>query len=190
MITVILIVHIRIAVKTNATMDMTTITGMTIGIIIGRNHNKSRVFKGWMVMDMSKVKTKEVWSANNWYLFWGMVFICLIIALEGCAVRELFIAPINEAIGVAIILQLPCFLCLWFTTLIRDWKYRKKFTLYYCKLETGVDIDHIKKNYLVVDINSNGVLFVKKEDSYNFSSGKLLQGYNSLYEAEVKLFSQ
>jgi len=143
-----------------------------------------------MGMDMSKVKTKEVWSANNWYLFWGIAFMCLIIALEGCTVRELFVAPISEAIGVGVVLQLPCLLCLLFTTLIGDWKHRKKFTLYYCKLETGVDIDHIKKNYSVEDINSNGVLFVKKENSCSFYSWKLLQGYNSLYEAEVKLFCQ
>ncbi len=143
-----------------------------------------------MEMDMSKVKTKEVWSANNWYLFWGIAFVCLIIVLEGCAVRELFVAPISEAIGVAAILQLPCLLCLLFTSLIGDWKHRKKFTLYYCKLETGVDIDYIKKNYSVEDVNSNGVLFVEKEDSSNFCSWRLLQGYNSLYEAEVKLFRQ
>ena len=97
-------------------------------------------------MDMSKVKTKEVWSANNWYLFYGIVFICLIIALEGCAIREFFVSPVNEAIGVAVILQLPCLICLLFTSLIGDWKHRSKFNLYYCKLATGIDIDYIKEN--------------------------------------------
>ena len=150
--------------------------------------DETRDLRRDMVMDMQKVKTKEVWSANNWYLFFGVIFICLIIALESCAVRQFFVSSISEAIALAIVIQLPCLICLLFTTLIGDWKHRTKFTLYYCKLETGVDIDHIKKNYSVEDINSDGMLFVKKEDSHNFSSWKLLQGYNSLYEAEVKLF--
>lgn len=139
-------------------------------------------------MDMSKVKTKEVWSANNWYLFYGIVFICLIIALEGCAIREFFVSPVNEAIGVAVILQLPCLICLLFTSLIGDWKHRSKFNLYYCKLATGIDIDYIKENYCIEDIDSNGVLFVEKGDSHKFCTWKIIQGYNSLYDAEIKLF--
>lgn len=79
-------------------------------------------------------------------------------------------------------------MCLLFTTLIKDWKCRTKFTLYYCKLETGIDIDYIKENYSVEDIDSNGVLFVKKEDSYKFCTWSLLQGYNLLCDAEAKLF--
>lgn len=42
MITVILIVHIHIAVNMNTIMDMKTITGMTTGIIGGRNSNETR----------------------------------------------------------------------------------------------------------------------------------------------------
>lgn len=141
-------------------------------------------------MDMSKVKTKEVWSANNWYLFYGIIFICLIIALEGCVIREFFVSPINEAMGIAVILQLPCLICLLFTSLIGDWKHRSKFNLYYCKLATGVDIDYIKENFSIEDIDSNAVLFVEKKDSHNFYTWKLVQGYTSLYEAETKLFCQ
>lgn len=88
------------------------------------------------------------------------------------------------------ILQLPCLICLSFTSLIGDWKHRTKFTLYYCKLTSGVDIDYIKENYSIKDIDSNGLLFVKKEDSNNFYTWKLIQGYNSLYEVENKLFCQ
>ena len=66
--------------------------------------------------------------------------------------------------------------------------HRKKFTLYYCKLEKGIDIEYIKDNYSVKDINPNGVLFVDKGHSHDFDVWNLLQGYNSLYEIEVKLF--
>ena len=139
-------------------------------------------------MDKNKIKIKEVWSANGWYLFWGIAFILMICMLEGCVIREFFISPFEEAMALAFILQLPCLLCLLFTTLIGDWIHRKKFNLYYCKLETGIDIDYIKENYSVEDINSNGVLFVDKGHSHDFCVWKLLQGYDSLYEAEVKLF--
>lgn len=139
-------------------------------------------------MNKDKIKTKEVWSANGWYLFWGIIFVLIFCMLEGCAIREFFVSSFEEAMALAFILQLPCLICLLFTTLIGDWTHRKKFTLYYCKLETGIDIDYIKENYSVEDINSNGVLFVDKCHSHDFGVWKLLQGYNSLYEAEVKLF--
>lgn len=139
-------------------------------------------------MDMEKVKQKEVWSANSSYLFCGIIFIFLIFALEGCAIRNFFILPMNEAIGLTIILQIPCMLCLIFASFISDWKHRTKFTLYYCKLTYGIDIEYIIENYSIGDIDSNGVLFVKKEDSCNFHTWKVLQGYNSLHETEVKLF--
>ena len=58
----------------------------------------------------------------------------------------------------------------------------------HCKLETGIDVDYIKENYSVEDINSNGVLFVDKDHGYDFVVWRLLQGYRSLDEAEVKLF--
>ena len=142
------------------------------------------------MIDMKEVRTKEVWSANNWYLFFGIIFICLIFMLEGCVIREFFVSPMDEAIGMAVILQLPCLICLFFTSLIGDWKHRTKFTLYYCKLTSDVDIDYIKENYSIEDINSDGVLFVKKKDSNNFYTWKLIQGYNSLYEVEDKFFCQ
>lgn len=140
-------------------------------------------------MDKDKIKVKEVWSANGWYLFYGILFVVLILLLEFCVVRQFFISPIDEAIGLAVLLQLPCLICLLLTTMIGDWIHRTKFNLYYCRLENGIDIDYIKENYSVEDINSNGVLFVDKGNSHNFCVWKLLQGYNSLYETEVKLFS-
>ena len=139
-------------------------------------------------MDRSKVYTREVWSANGWYLFSGILFIVMILILEVCVVREFFIKPFKEVIGVAVILQLPCSICLLFSTLIRDWVNRKKFNLYYCKLETDIDIDYIKENYSIEDISSNGILFVEKEDSHNFRVWKLLQGYKYMAEVEENYF--
>ena len=139
-------------------------------------------------MNKDKIKTKEVWSANGWYLFLGIVSVLIICMLEGCAIREFFVSSFEDAIVSAFFIQLPCLMCLLFTTLIGCWMRRKKFTLYYCKLEKGIDIEYIKDNYSVKDINSNGVLFVDKDHSYDFVVWRLLQGYRSLDEAEVKLF--
>ena len=141
-------------------------------------------------MDKNKVETREVWSANWWYLFFGIIFVLIIIMLEGCVIREFLIKPFREAIGLAVILQLPCLLCLLFTQMIKMWKERTKFNLYYCKLETGTDIDYIKENYSVKDISPRGILFVEKEDTYNFSTWKLLQGYEYMFQVEEKLFGQ
>ena len=139
-------------------------------------------------MNKDKIKTKEVWSANGWYLFLGIVSVLIICMLEGYAIREFFVSSFEDAIVSAFFIQLPCLMCLLFTTLIGCWMHRKKFILYYCKLEKGIDIDYIKENYSVEDINSNGVLFVDKGHSHDFDVWNLLQGYNSLYEIEVKLF--
>lgn len=140
-------------------------------------------------MDKKKIKIKEVQSANRWYLFYGILFVIMIMFLEIAAIRQFFISPIGEAITLLFLLQLPCLLCLLFTTMIGDWIHRTKFNLYYCRLENGIDINYIKENYSVKKINANGVLFVDKKNSHNFYVWSLLQGYDSLYKMEVELFS-
>lgn len=140
-------------------------------------------------MDKEKIKIKEVQSANGWYLFCGILFVIMIVFLEIAAIRQFFISHIDEAITSLFLLQLPCLLCLLFTTMIGDWIHRTKFNLYYCRLENGIDINYIKENYSVEKINANGVLFVDKENSHNFCVWSLLQGYDSLYKMEVELFS-
>jgi len=49
-------------------------------------------------MDKTKIKTKEVWSANKWYLFFGILFVIMIILLEICAIRQFFITDTEEAL--------------------------------------------------------------------------------------------
>lgn len=79
-------------------------------------------------------------------------------------------------------------ICLLFTTMIGDYIHREKFNIYYCKLENGIDIDYIKENYCIADINESCVLFVDKGNYHNFCVWKLMQGYDSLYQAEIKMF--
>ena len=128
-------------------------------------------------MDKTKIKTKEVWSANKWYLFFGILFAIMIILLEICAIRQFFITDIGEAL----VMFLPVMLCLLLTTMIGDYIHREKFNIYYCKVENGIDIDYIKENYCIEDINESCVLFVDKGNDHNFCVWKLMQGYDSLY---------
>jgi hypothetical protein len=59
-----------------------------------------------------------VWSANKWYLFFGILFVIMIILLEMCAIRQFFVTDTEEALVLLFILQLPAMICLLFTTMI------------------------------------------------------------------------
>lgn len=94
----------------------------------------------------------------------------------------------GRSISAVFLLQLPVMVCLLLTTMIGDYIHREKFNIYYCKLENGIDIDYIKKNYCIEDINESCVLFVDKGNDHNFCVWELMQGYDSLYQAEIKMF--
>jgi len=136
-----------------------------------------------------KIYTKEVCTANNLYLFLGVISITLITIIECLVIRNFFVKPIDEAILLAILLQLPCALCSLFAILIHAWKYRTDFTIYYSKMETGVDIDYIKENYCVKDIDMYGIVFVKKEDSGNFDIWEIFQGYDDISDFGEKIIN-
>ena len=80
-------------------------------------------------MDKTKIKTKEVWSANKWYLFFGILFVIMIILLEICAIRQFFVTDTEEALVLLFILQLPAMFCLLLTTMIGDYIHREKFNI-------------------------------------------------------------
>lgn len=112
----------------------------------------------------------------------------MFILLEMGVIRQFFVVDVEEALALLFILQLPAMICLLLTTMIGDYIHREKFNIYYCKLENGIDIDYIKENYCIEDINESCVLFVDKGNDHNFCVWKLLQGYDSLYQAEIKMF--
>lgn len=140
-------------------------------------------------MDTNKIKTKEVWSANKWYLFFGVLSAILILLLEASTVMNFIAADKKvEAIALFLILQIPAMLCLLLTTMIKDYIHRVKFNIYCCKLE-DMDITYIRENYCIEDIDERYVLFVDKENDYNFSVWKLLHGCDSLYQTVTVMFS-
>lgn len=81
-------------------------------------------------MDKTKIKTKEVWSANKWYLFFGILFVIMIILLEICAIRQFFVTDMEEALVLLFILQLPVMICLLLTTMIGDYIHRDMFRIF------------------------------------------------------------
>ena len=115
-------------------------------------------------------------------------FVIMFSLLEICAIRQFFVTDTEEALVLLFTLQLPAMFCLLLTTMIGNYIHREKFNIYYCKLENGIDIDYIKENYCIADINESCVLFVDKGNYHNFCVWKLMQGYDSLYQAEIKMF--
>lgn len=77
-------------------------------------------------MDKTKIKIKEVWSANKWYLFFGILFVIMIVLLEMGAIRQFFVTDMEEALVLLFILQLPAMICLLLTTMIGDYIHREK----------------------------------------------------------------
>lgn len=144
-------------------------------------------------MDKDKVKTKEVWSANKRYLVCGISFailIVLIVLLESVAIIELFVSDNKmDAVGALFVFWLLTLICLLPTTTIGYYIHRTKFNIYCCKLENGIDIDYIRENYCIEDIDESYVLFVDKGDDHNFCVWKLMQGYNSLYQIWIDMSS-
>lgn len=142
------------------------------------------------MLDKNKVKTKEVWSANKWSLIYGISSVIMIALLEFTAIRGLFVFDDKkEVVGSLFVLQLPVLIFLLLTTAIGDYIHRTKFNIYCCELENGIDIDYIKENYCIEDINESYVLFVDKENDHNFGTWKLMQGYDSLYQVGIEMFS-
>ena len=138
-----------------------------------------------------KIKVAEVQSATISYLIIGVFAIVFAIATE--TIVPIFLLcnnhSIGECIGLMVILQFPVMVfSLLFSTSIKYWRNRTKFKLYFCRFDSGIDINYIRENFYIADIDSHAVLFVDKEDQRNYLTWKLYQGYDSLYKTEVYLF--
>jgi hypothetical protein len=137
-------------------------------------------------MDKDKIQTKEVWSANTFHLIVGITGLLGIIIAEGLVIREFFISGFIETLPLALAMQLLVLVCTALASCLHNYIHRVKFNLYYCKLENGIDIDYIKENYYIVNISTNGVIFINEEDYYNFNTWNVLidkyYDYDSLFE--------
>lgn len=162
---------------------------MGIGLIKSLSNTLKSTFpEGDKKLDTNKIKTKEVWSANKWYLFFGVLFAILTLLLEISTISNFITSDSKIEAGVLfLILQIPAMFCLLLTTMINDYTHRVKFNIYCCKLE-DMDIAYIRENYYIEDIDEKYVLFVDKENDHNFSIWKFLHGYDSLYQTVAVMF--
>ncbi len=141
------------------------------------------------VLDNGAVKSTAVWSADWTYLFSGILGIVLAAALEAAAVREFFVSPIGEAVGVALLLQLAIVFPLLLIVHLSAYKRRARFLLYFCRIE-DTDIKAVKEKHQICFIDEYGVLFVEKKDARLFSDWEMKYTVPSAREAESKLFTE
>ncbi len=129
-------------------------------------------------MDENKIKHKEVWDANILYLIAGIVILIAIIALEALCVY-IFIDSddMSFAFTVSILFQILVLILYPGISLINDYRHRSKFNIYYCKLENDLDINYIKENFYIKEINLSYVYFIKKEDDSKFQTWKFMADY-------------
>ena len=128
-------------------------------------------------------KVKQVTSANKLYLFVGLMSILFIIILEAFCIYEFKINSYDE-LGLILLLQIPVLMCLLMSTTLKDYMHREIFNLYLAELNSGLDIDYIKDNYIIVNINEYFVLFVEKDDENLYYVWKLFHDDN-LYRLYV-----
>ena len=128
-----------------------------------------------------KYKTHTFTSATKLYLVLGIiagVFVCVFESIALFAVTA----------GWCLLLQIPVLFCLFVVTFIADWVKRRNFTIYLAKKEPDLSLEFIKKHYIVVDANSDFVLFINQEDFDAFAAWKKLQYYDNVYKFEIDYF--
>lgn len=128
----------------------------------------------------SKIEIEEVESANKLYLLFGMVYAILFVILEFVSIREFFVSSnTGEALGIFAVVQLPGIIVLvGANVLINSYIHREKFNLYCCKLENGIDIEYIKENYYIKNINEEKIFFIDKNSENSYNSWKLMHKYD------------
>lgn len=124
----------------------------------------------------SKIEIEEVESANKLYLLFGMVYAILFVILEFVSIREFFVSSnTGEALGIFAVVQLPGIIALvGANVLINSYIHREKFNLYCCNLENGIDIEYIKENYYIKNINEEKIFFIDKNSENSYNSWKLM----------------
>lgn len=119
---------------------------------------------------INNIEAREVCTANEIDLFVGVTFFILAIIIEITVVSKVFIYPIKEILPCVIIYRLLALDILWISVCeIKNWFHRIKFTIYHCKINNELDIDYIKENFLICEIDENNIEFTNKENKNNYS---------------------
>lgn len=131
---------------------------------------------------MKNVKKKTVCSATKKYVWTGILFAILIIALEIAGIYQLFVSPLKESLPLIVLVQLPAAICLLFSySYIAAWKNKQEFIIYYSSLSRDTDLDEIIDKYEIMDISPSHIVFVDKENSNSFCDWKISNNVESLF---------
>ena len=91
----------------------------------------------------------------------------------------------SEVIGGLFIMPIPIILAFVVgKSLLRAYRERRKFTLYWTPMEIGVPIDDIMRDYYIVEINQAYVVFTEKKNRKAYSDWNLFYKPESLYMEE------
>ena len=134
------------------------------------------------VLNGKTISEKKVWSANKLYKLFGILMYIGCILLVGATIYMFFTMTKNEAIGGLFIMPIPILLAFVVgKSLLRAYRERREFTLYWTPMEIGVPIDDIMRDYYIVEINQAYVVFTEKKNRKAYSDWNLFYKPESLY---------
>ena len=137
------------------------------------------------VLNGKIINEKKVWSANKLYKLFGILMYIGCILLVGATIYMFFTMTKNEAIGGLFIMPIPILLAFVVgKSLLRAYRERREFTLYWTPMEIGVPIDDIMRDYYIVEINQAYVVFTEKKNRKAYSDWNLFYKPESLYMEE------
>ena len=132
-------------------------------------------------------------SATISYLIWSLIIIAMTIAMEVVLVQNFFKSPLNEAIGVAVIIHIAYipFAALLAYSYLPAYKRRTNFPLYFMYIEDA-DMALLKRNYHICHVDQTGVLFIENtpliRQAYN--DWTLMHRVYNLREVKELLFRE
>ena len=132
-------------------------------------------------------------SATISYLIWSLIVIAMTIVMEVVLVQNFFKSPLNEAIGVAVIIHIAYipFVALLTYSYLPAYKRRTNFPLYFMYIEDA-DMARLKRNYYICYVDQTGVLFVENTPLIRqaYRDWTLMHRVSNLREVKELLFRE
>lgn len=134
------------------------------------------------VLNGKTINEKKVWSANKLYKLFGILMNIGGFLLIGATIYMFFTMTKAEAIGGLFIMPIPIILAFVVgKSLLKAYRERMEFTLYWTPMEIGVPIDDIMRDYYIVEISQAYVVFTEKKNRKAYSDWNLFYKPHSLY---------
>ncbi len=132
-------------------------------------------------------------SATISYLIWSLIIIAMTIAMEVVLVQNFFKSPLNEAIGIAVIIHIAYipFVALLTYSYLPAYKRRTNFPLYFMYIEDA-DMALLKRNYHICYVDQTGVLFIENTPLIRqaYRDWTLMHRVSNLREVKELLFRE